>query len=187
MRKPVNRLEVRIRRNNKSRRRLDFSPPKKATIAPPDLDREYTLSEAKKIPGSLIYGLRDGDGVFYIGKTTNAKSRFSSYANPAKVQLNLQKRLARAGDDLRVVILEHNPADLGRAEREWIEARGDQLVNLHTGDGEYTARAREDIQAKKIGIAITKPWRRRRDRAKDLQERALIDEWMKSNSITKVG
>lgn len=58
----------------------------------------YKLTEAKHFAGSFVYGLYDRDGLFYIGKTTNAKRRFSRYLD-RMMNYQVKQRLSKGGDD----------------------------------------------------------------------------------------
>lgn len=92
-------------------------------------DRFYTLAEARDIRGPIIYGLHDGRKIFYVGRTLNPKDRFYRYA-PAKTSpLALLRAIRDAGDQLRIVVLERDPADLDAAEKRFIGIFAEQLVN----------------------------------------------------------
>lgn len=95
----------------------------------PKVHSEHTFESARRLRGPFVYGLVDGDGLFYIGKTIDAAQRFYRYhrqtSNP-----KLRRRLKDSGDAVRVIVLEHNPIDLSLAERRHIEANRDRVLNI---------------------------------------------------------
>lgn len=93
------------------------------------LSKYYTLEEARSIPGPFVYGLHNGEKVFYVGRTIDARRRFTCYAPPKTAPLPLLRAIKFAGDALSVVILEHNPPDLIEAEKRHIASRAGELVN----------------------------------------------------------
>lgn len=101
-------------------------PPK---ISQAKLRKFYTLAEARSIRGPFVYGLHDGQKVFYVGKTIDAERRFAGYAPAKSAPIQLLRAIRRAGAALSVVILEHNPPDLAEAEKRHMAARADDLVN----------------------------------------------------------
>lgn len=100
--------------------------PKRANVT------NLTIAEAARVRGQFVYGLCDRDGLFYVGKTRNAARRFETYSKQVLTHANphLLRRLRDAGDDLRVVILSLNPANLNVAEADAISLHGDRLVNI---------------------------------------------------------
>jgi len=92
------------------------------------LKKRYTFEEARSIPGPFVYALEDDSGIFYVGKTIHANSRFYKYIS-AKTALRLQRRVRDAVGDVRVRILMHNPPDLIAAELEMIKQYASQIVN----------------------------------------------------------
>jgi hypothetical protein len=108
------------------------------TISKAKLHRLYTLEEARSIKGPFVYGLSDGTGMFYVGKTIDAGRRFYRYARHAAPRL--QRRLKEAGEDVRVSILRHNPPDLAASERHFIGIYASDLVNTQGNDRFRTAK-----------------------------------------------
>jgi hypothetical protein len=100
----------------------------------PSHDARLTIQQAQRLKGRFVYGLADGDGIFYVGQTRNPARRFEAHGGRRTNNTALRDRLGGAGADLRVVILRRNPGDLNAAEREEIRARSGTLVNLVGGD-----------------------------------------------------
>lgn len=92
---------------------------------------EYTLSEAAKLKGKFIYGYKDLNGFFYIGKTTNPARRFYDNCQQSYNNIYLLKRLREAGDDARLVVIERDPPNLHLAEQAAIVKYAPQLTNIH--------------------------------------------------------
>lgn len=102
----------------------------------PKVGTSYALADAALFRGPLVYGLYGGDGVvFYVGQTIDAPGRFKKYADRPETEKNVEKRrlIREAGDEMRVVVLEHNPVDLLDAERRHIAAHVRTAVN-HQGN-----------------------------------------------------
>lgn len=78
--------------------------------------------------GAFVYALHDKQGMFYIGKTKNARKRFFRYGGKT-LNLALKKRLSIAGDDVRVEVLVLNPPDLERTEADLIMVNSGKLLN----------------------------------------------------------
>lgn len=78
--------------------------------------------------GAFVYALHDKQGMFYIGKTTNAKKRFSRYGDKT-LNFALKKRLSTSGDDVRVEILSLNPPNLVQRETDLILVHSGKLLN----------------------------------------------------------
>jgi hypothetical protein len=102
---------------------------KEKRLAKAKLLRLYTFEDARRIKGPFVYGLSDGDGIFYVGKTVDANRRFYSYTKPSKCSPRLQRRIRDALGPVMVSILEHNPRDLDAAERKYIAMYAPNLVN----------------------------------------------------------
>lgn len=98
--------------------------------------RRYSFVEAKQIRGPFVYGLEDGTGVFYVGKTIDASSRFNRYVRPNKLPLNLLRRIRDANGEVLVRVLLHNPPDLDAAEQDFIAALAPEIMN-HTGSARH--------------------------------------------------
>lgn len=111
---------------------------KPRTISKAKLHRLYTLEEARSIKGPFVYGLSDGTGIFYVGKTIDADRRFYRYARHAAPRL--QMRLKEAGEDVRVSILRHNPPDLAASERHFIGLHASNLVNMQGSNRFLTSK-----------------------------------------------
>lgn len=93
--------------------------------------RRYTLASARRLRGSLVYGLLDENGViFYVGKTTNPKKRFWDHSEASPHNIQLRRRMERAGRDLRVVVLVRDPPNLAQSEMDEIVKRSQDLVNV---------------------------------------------------------
>lgn len=82
------------------------------------------------MPGRFVYGLWDGDVLFYIGKTVDAKHRFGRDYIEKHSNLHLRRRIREAGNNLRVSILVANPDDLDAAEQAAITRLMPQLTNV---------------------------------------------------------
>lgn len=94
---------------------------------------EFDFVSARKIRGHIVYGLKDANGIFYVGRTHDPARRFDQYVKKAREhnQWHLVRRMKEAGDSLRVVVLATNPPDLAKAEADAILAYCQQLANVN--------------------------------------------------------
>ncbi len=98
--------------------------------------RKLSLAQARAQRGAFIYGLYDGDTLFYIGQTIIPKERFNPESPAFQRGDHIMARIRSAGDNLKVVVIErmmagYTPAMLLEAERQHIEAGCLELVNKH--------------------------------------------------------
>lgn len=111
-----------------------------------------TLKEAKHLTGPLVYGLLDGEIIFYIGQTRSPRRRFQAHAERRSDNPRLRERLTDVGAAVRVVVLADRPADLNAAERTAIAAHEATIVNLVGADSAVWTRGSDVPWAAGTGI-----------------------------------
>jgi len=89
----------------------------------------YTMAIARALRGSFVYALVDEGGIFYVGKTTNARRRFYQHGAVTS-NLQLARRIRKAANGLLVMVLHRDPPDLAAAEAEAIIKYGPSLLNV---------------------------------------------------------
>ncbi len=121
---------------------------------PEDLsnNQEYTLKSAKLVPGAFVYGLKDEAGIFYVGQTKSAHSRFAMGWRGYSFNPNVMRRMSKAGDALRVVILEMGPTDLTRAENRHIRRLGLDLANFNSSNSRHQTKNARLMAAHTLGF-----------------------------------
>lgn len=151
------------------------------------LARLYTLSDAKRIPGPIVYALLDEGSIFYVGKTTYPRERFAHHKYIEGVHPNLRPWLRKAGDRVRVQILEHNPEDLSAAEAAWIRKLGANLINILWNSPSSSPRIQEQRDREYCELVLN-PFKdyRPRDESKIERDRATASAWMATNRVTKL-
>lgn len=105
----------------------------KRPVGRPTDYRHLSIAEAKRWPNPCVYGLTDGDEIFYVGMTERPKYRFGIHKRNTGENPILKRKIAEVGDALCVVILHDNPRDIRSAETREIMSRTG-LCNLVDGD-----------------------------------------------------